>query len=136
MHGSGSSAWSGRRRLAVITGAWCYFAVLLTVNNYVYPAMMGQPTTWREAARFPAINYSIWTVFTPLIWFFCERVRRFRWRPLAWIAAHSLFAVVVLLLIASIWIPFTQAGDELAHIPRASWRFVGILFWQSVAWNL
>jgi two-component system, LytTR family, sensor kinase len=136
MNGSGSSAWSGGRRLAVITGAWCYFAALLTLNNYVYPAMAGQPVTWRDAARFPLINYAIWTLFTPLVLFFCERIRRFSWRPGFWIAAHSAFAVLILFLIAAAWIPFTQADGDLAHVPRASWHFVNLLFWQSVAWNL
>jgi two-component system LytT family sensor kinase len=136
MHGSGSSAWSSRRRLAVITGAWCYFAVLLTLNNYVYPAIMGQPVTWREAARFPALNYAIWTVFTPMVWFFCGRIRRLRCKAPVWLAAHSAFAILILLLIASIWIPFTQPSDGLPNIPHASWRFLSILFWQSVAWNL
>lgn len=131
-----SSAWSGRRRLAVITGAWCYFAVLLTVNNYVYPAMMGQPVTLLDAARFPLITYAIWTLFTPLILLFCERIRRLRLRPLIWIAAHSAFAVLILLLIAAAWIPLTPAVDSLANVPHASWHFLSILFWQSLAWNL
>jgi two-component system, LytTR family, sensor kinase len=135
MNGSGSSAWSGRRRLAVITCAWCYFAALLTVNNYVYPAMMGQPVTWREAARFPIINYAIWTLFTPLVLFFCERIRRLRLKPALWITAHSVFAILILLLISAAWVPFAQTDSDL-HIPRASWHFVSILFWQSVAWNL
>jgi two-component system LytT family sensor kinase len=134
--GTGSSAWSGGRRLAVITGVWCYFAALLTVNNYVYPAMMGQPVSWRDAARFPIINYAIWTVFTPVILFFCERIRRLHWKPTFWIAAHSAFALLILLLNAAVWIPFAQTGDELANVPHASWHFVSILFWQSVAWNL
>jgi two-component system, LytTR family, sensor kinase len=133
---TGSTAWSGRRRLAVITGVWCYFAVLLTVNNYVYPAMMGQPVRWRDAARFPVINYAIWTIFTPLILFFCERVRRRRWKAGFWIAAHSLFSLLILLFNAAAWIPFAQLGDDLANIPRMSWHFVSILFWQSLAWNL
>jgi two-component system, LytTR family, sensor kinase len=136
MNGSGSSAWSSGRRLAVITGAWCYFAVLLTVNNYVYPAMMGQPVTWHDAARFPILNYAIWTLFTPLVLLFCERIRRLHWRSGLWIAAHSAFAVLILLLIAAAWIPFTQAEGDLAHVARGSWHFVSILFWQSVAWNL
>src|ERR1700677_2364527 len=124
MNESKSSAWSGSRRLAVITGAWCYFAALLTVNNYVYPAMMGQPVTWREAARFAIINYAIWTLFTPLVLFFCERIQRLRWKTGFWIAAHSTFALLILLLNAAAWIPFTQVDGELAHIPRTSWHFV------------
>jgi two-component system LytT family sensor kinase len=136
MSGPSSSAWSGRRRLAVITGAWCYFALLLTVNNYVYPAMMGQPVSLREAARFPLINYAIWTLFTPLILFFCERIRRRSLKTALWIAAHSVFAILILLLIAAVWIPLTPAEGDLAHIPRMSWRFLSILFWQTLAWNL
>jgi two-component system, LytTR family, sensor kinase len=134
--GPGSSAWSGGRRLAVITSAWCFFAALLTVNNYVYPAMMGQPVSWRDAARFPVINYAIWTLFTPVILFFCERIRRRHWKAGFWIAAHSAFALFILLVNAAAWIPFAQFGDELANVPRASWHFLSILFWQSVAWNL
>jgi two-component system, LytTR family, sensor kinase len=136
VNGSGSSAWSGGRRLAVITGAWCCFAALLTVNNYVYPAMMGQPVSWRDAARFPVINYAIWTLFTPVILFFCEHIRRLHWKAGFWIAAHSAFALLILLLNAAAWIPFAQVGDELANVHRASWHFVSILFWQSVTWNL
>src|ERR1700674_235115 len=129
VNGSGSSAWSGGRRLAVITGAWCCFAALLTVNNYVYPAMMGQPVSWRDAARFPVINYAIWTLFTPVILFFCEHIRRLHWKAGFWIAAHSAFALLILLLNAAAWIPFAQVGDELANVHRASWHFVSILFW-------
>jgi two-component system, LytTR family, sensor kinase len=136
MQESPSSAWSGRRRLAVITGAWCYFAALLTINNFVYPGMMGQPITWREAARFPIITYAIWTLFTPLILFVCERIRRFRLKPALWLAAHSSFAILILLLIAAAWIPLTPADDTIAKIPRVSWHFLSILFWQSLAWNL
>jgi two-component system, LytTR family, sensor kinase len=136
MKGSVSSAWSGRRRLVVITGAWCYFAALLTVNNYVYPAMMGQPVTWRDAARFPILNYAIWALLTPLILFFCERIRRLRLNPGFWIAAHSAFAALILLLDAAAWIPFTPANGDFAHVPPASWHLVSILFWQSLAWNL
>ena len=136
MQGLPSSAWSGRRRLAVITGVWCYFAALLTLNNYVYPMMMGQPVSWREAARFPLITYAIWTLFTPLILFVCERIRRLRLRPLAWIAAHSGFAILTLLAIAAAWIPLTPTGETIAQIPRVSWHFLSVLFWQSLAWNL
>jgi two-component system, LytTR family, sensor kinase len=131
-----SSAWSGRRRLAVITGAWCYFAALLTINTYVYSKMMGQPVSWREASRFPIINYAIWTVFTPLILFFCERIRRKKWKPRSWIAAHTTFAVLILLLNALAWIPFTPAAGDLANVSRTSWRFISLLLWQNVAWNL
>jgi len=134
--GPGSSAWSSGRRLAVITGVWCFFATLLTVNNYVYPAMMGQPVSWRDAARFPVINYAIWTLFTPVILFFCERIRQLHCKAGFWIAAHSAFALLILLVNAAAWIPFAQFGDELVNVPRVSWHFVSILFWQSVAWNL
>jgi hypothetical protein len=92
-----SSAWSPVRRFAVITGAWCYFAALLTINNYVYASIMGQPVGWRDAARFPVINYAIWTVLTPVILLFCERIRRRRLRPVWWIASHSAFAILNLL---------------------------------------
>jgi len=133
---SGSSAWSSGQRLAVITGAWCYFAALLTINNYVYPAMMGQRVTWRDAARFPVITYTIWTLFTPLILIFCERIRRLNLRPVLWILAHSAFGVLTLLLIAAIWIPFAEASGDLANTARFSLHFLIILFWQSLAWNL
>ena len=136
MNRSGSSRWSSGRRLAVITGAWCYFAALLTINNYVYPTMMGQPVTWRDAARFPIITYTIWTLFTPPILFFCERIRRLGLRPAFWIPAHSVFAVLTLLLIAAIWIPFADASGDPANMPRFSFHFLNILFWQSLAWNL
>ena len=132
-----SSAWSPVRRFAVITGAWCYFAALLTINNYVYASIMGQPVGWRDAARFPVINYAIWTVLTPVILLFVERIRRRRLRPVWWIASHSAFAILNLLLIAAIWIPLTDTtGSDLANLPRYSWHFLSILFWQSVAWNL
>ena len=124
-----------RRRLAVVTGAWCFFAALLTLNNYVYPAMVGQPTTWREAARFPLITYALWTIFTPVIFLFCERIRRRYLKPVFWITAHTTFAVAVLLVIAAAWIPLTSANPDLP-IPHATWHFLGILFWQGLAWNL
>ena len=136
MKESRSSTWSAGRRLAVITGAWCYFAALLTVNNYVYAWMMGRSIAWRDAARFPILNYAIWTVLTPLVLFFCERIRRLRWKSVFWIAAHSAFSVLILLLNAAAWIPFTQANGDFAHVPRTSWHFLSILFWQSIAWNL
>jgi len=136
MQGSPSSVWSRRRRLAVITGVWCYFAVLLTINNYVYPVMMGQPVSLREAARFPLITYAIWTLFTPLILFVCGRIRRLRLSPLLWIAVHSVCAILTLVLIAATWIPLTPAEDIVATVPRVSWHFLSILFWQSLAWNL
>jgi two-component system, LytTR family, sensor kinase len=136
VNASGSSAWSGGRRLAVITGAWCFFAALLTINNYVYPAMMGQPVTWREAARFPFITYAIWTLFTPLILFVCERIRRRHWKPPLWIAAHATFAIVTLLLIAALWLPFAELSTDAGQPARYSWHTVSGLFWQSLAWNL
>lgn len=120
----------------MITGAWCYFAALLTVNNYVFSAMMGQPISWRDAARFPIINYAIWSVFTPVVLFFCERIRRLHCKPGFWVAAHSTFAVLILLLNAAAWIPFSSANGSFENVPRASWRFVSLQFWQSVAWNL
>jgi two-component system, LytTR family, sensor kinase len=131
-----SSAWSGGRRLAVITGAWCYFAVLLTLNNYVYSKIAGHPVSWWDAAQFPIVTYAIWTVCTPVVLFFCQHIRNRHWKAAYWIAAHSAFAVLTLLLIAIASIPFTQAEGDLANVPRASWHFVSILFWQSVAWNL
>lgn len=131
-----STAWSTRRRLALVTCVWCYFAVLLTINNYVFPKMMGQPTTWREAARFPLITYALWTIFTPLIFFFCERIRRRHLKPIVWIAVHTTFAIAVLLLIAAAWIPLAPTTSELPNIPHLSWHFLSILFWQSLAWNL
>ena len=136
MKESGTSAWSTGRRLAVITGAWCYFAALLTINNYVYPAMMGQPVSWHDAARFPVITYLIWAVFTPLILFCCERIRRLRLKPMLWILTHSSLAIVALLLIAAIWVPLTDRSGDFAKIPPLSWHFLSLLFWQSLAWNL
>jgi two-component system, LytTR family, sensor kinase len=133
---TGSIAWSGKRRIAVITGAWCYFAALLTLNNYVYAKVAGHPVSWWDAAYFPILTYAIWTVFTPLILLFCERVRRRHWKALYWLAAHSTFAVITLLLIAAASVPFTPAEGDLANVPRASWHFVSVLFWQSLAWNL
>jgi two-component system, LytTR family, sensor kinase len=132
---SASSAWSGPRRLAVIIGAWCYFAALLTINTYVYSKMMGQPVSWREAARFPIINYAMWTLFTPVILFFCGRARRITWK-LLWVAAHTTFAVLILLLNAVAWVPFTPAVGDLANVSRHSWRFISLLLWQNAAWNL
>jgi two-component system LytT family sensor kinase len=136
VNGSTSSTWSIGRRIAVITGVWCYFAVLLTINNYVYPAMMGQPVTWRDAAGFPILNYAIWALLTPVILLFCDRIQRLDWNWVFWIAAHSAFAVLVLLVNAAAWIPFTPAEGEFAQIPRASWHLLDVLFWRSVAWNV
>jgi len=136
MQESRSSAWSGRRRMVVITGVWCYFAALLTVNNHVYPAMMGQPVSWRAAAHFPLITYAIWTVITPLILFFSERIRRLDIKAAAWIAVHSVFAIFILLLIAAAWIPLSPATDGPTGGLRFSWHLLSILFWRSVAWNL
>jgi two-component system, LytTR family, sensor kinase len=133
---AGSSAWSGGRRFAVITGAWCYFAILLTLNNFVYSKVAGHPVSWWDAAQYPILTYATWTVLTPAILYFCERVRRRRWKAIYWAAVHSAFAVVTLLLIAVVSIPFTTAEGDLANVPRASWHFVSVLFWQSVAWNL
>lgn len=98
--------------------------------------MMGQPVSWRDAAHFPVITYTIWTLFTPLILFFCERIRRLHLRSALWIPAHSTFAVLTLLLIAAVSIPFTETSGDAANIPRVSWHFLSILFWQSLAWNL
>lgn len=136
MNELGSSAWSSGRRLAVITGAWCFFAALLTINNYVYPAMMGQPVTWRDAARFPVITYAIWTLFTPLVLFVCERIHRRRWTPPLWVAAHAAFAIFTLLLIAALWLPFAEIGTDAGQPARYSWHTISGLFWQSLAWNL
>jgi two-component system, LytTR family, sensor kinase len=136
MKESGSSAWSGRRRFAVITAAWCYFAALLTLNNYVYSKVAGHPVSWWDAANFPVMTYAFWTVLTPVILFFCERVRERHWKWWAWAAAHTAFAICVLLIIATASIPFTAAEGDLAGVSKASWHFVSILFWQSVAWNL
>jgi two-component system, LytTR family, sensor kinase len=133
---TGPAAWSGKRRIAVITGAWCYFAALLTLNNYVYAKVAGHPVSWWDAAYFPILTYAIWTVFTPVVLFFCERVRRHHWKAVYWLAAHSIFAVVTLLLIAVASAPFTPAEGDLANVPRASWHLVTVLFWQSLAWNL
>jgi two-component system, LytTR family, sensor kinase len=136
VNGYASSAWTGTRRLAVITGVWCYFAALLTVNNYVFSAMMGQPILWREAARFPVINYAIWTMLTPVVLFFCERIQRLHCKAGLWVAAHSALAVLVLLFNSAAWIPFATDNNAFENVPRFSWRFVSLQFWQSVAWNL
>jgi two-component system, LytTR family, sensor kinase len=136
MNRSVSGAWRDGRRLAMIAGAWCYFAALLTVNNYVFATMMGQPISWAAAARFPVINYAIWTVFTPVVLFFCERIQRLHWRATFWIAAHSAFAVLILLLNAAAWIPFATDNNAFENVQRFSWRFVSLQFWQSIAWNL
>jgi two-component sensor histidine kinase len=128
--------WSWGRRFAVITAAWCYFAALLTLNNYIYSKVAGHPVSWWDAAYFPLTTYAGWTIFTPLILFFCERLRRRHWKTWAWIAAHSTFAIVVLVLIAMMSIPFTPAEGDLAGVSKTSWHFVSVLFWQSLAWNL
>jgi two-component system LytT family sensor kinase len=49
--------------------------------------------------------------------------------------AHAAFGVLVLLINAAAWVPFTQHEGDFAHVPPLSWRFVDLLFWQSVAWN-
>jgi hypothetical protein len=98
--------------------------------------MVGQPVTLRDAARFPLITYAIWTLFTPLILYVCERIRRLRLKAALWITAHSAFAILTLLLIAAAWIPLTPADGNPANVPRVSWHFLSILFWQSLAWNL
>jgi two-component system, LytTR family, sensor kinase len=133
---TGSSAWSWKRRIAAITGAWCYFAVLLTLNNYVYSKVAGHPVSWWDAAYFPVVTYAIWSLLTPVVLLFCERVRRRHWKAIYWIAAHSAFAVFTLLLIAAASVPFTPAEGDLANVPHASWHFISVLFWQSLAWNL
>jgi two-component system, LytTR family, sensor kinase len=136
VNGPTSGVWKDGRRLAMIAGAWCYFAALLTINNYVFAAMMGQPISWAEAARFPVINYAIWMLFTPVILFFCERIRRLHCRTQVWIAAHSTFAILILLINAAAWIPFSTVDNAYENVPRLSWRFISLQFWQSIAWNL
>jgi two-component system LytT family sensor kinase len=130
---SRSTAWSTARRLAVITAAWCCFATLLTINNYVYSSMMGQPVSWREAAHFPLVTYAIWTVFTPAVLAFCARFRRLRlWGPL-WFLGHAVFALIVLMLIAACWMPFADPDPAAAVV--LSWHMLNIMFWQNFAWN-
>jgi two-component system, LytTR family, sensor kinase len=131
-----SSAWSGRRRFAVITAAWCYFALMLTLNNFVYAKVAGHPISWWDAAEYPLLTYAIWTVLTPALLFFCAKVQKRGLKAFQWIAAHSVFAVGTLLVIAVATVPFITPEGDLAGVPRESWHFVSVLFWQSVAWNL
>lgn len=130
-----AATWSLRRRVAVLAGLWCYFAAQLAVNNYVYARMVGRAIGWMEALRFPIINYVLWTLLTPFILLFCQWIRRRRWPFAPWLAAHAAFGVLVLLINAAAWVPFTQRAGDFAHVPPLSWRFVDLLFWQSVAWN-
>lgn len=130
-----SAAWSLRRRAAVLVGLWCYFAAQLAVNNFVYARMVGRPIGWTEALRFPLINYVLWSLLTPFVLAFCQWARRRRWRSGPWLVAHAAFGVLVLLINAAAWVPFTQRAGDFANVRPFSWRLVDLLFWQSVAWN-
>lgn len=129
------AVWSLRDRVALLAGLWCYFAAILTINNFVYAGMVGRPISWLEALRFPLINYSLWTLLTPVILVFCDLIRKRRWRLAPWLLAHGAFGVLVLLVNAAAWIPFTQRAGDFANVAPFSWRFVYLLFWQSAAWN-
>lgn len=128
-------AWSLGRRAALLTALWCYFAANLAINNFVYGRMVGRPIGWMEALRFPVINYALWTVFTPVILVFCDWARKKRWRATPWLVAHGAFGVLVLFLNAAVWIPFTQPVGDFARLAPFSWRFLSLIFWQSLAWN-
>jgi two-component system, LytTR family, sensor kinase len=129
-----STAWSTARRVGAITVAWCCFGTLITINNYVYSSMMGQPVTWFESAHFPLFTYALWTLFTPLILILSARIRRVRlWLPF-WFLAHVVFALVVLVLVAAAWMRFADA--DVTTTTEISWHLLSILFWQNLAWNL
>jgi two-component system LytT family sensor kinase len=127
--------WGMGRRFLLVSGVWCYFTLLLSVNNYVYNGIVGRPVTFRDALVYPIRNYAIWTLLTPLVLVFTARIRRAGKPTVVWILAHSFFSIFILALNALVWTPFA-GGQDFAGIPRASWRFFQLVFWQSAEWNL
>jgi hypothetical protein len=121
--------WSIAKRCAVITGFWLFFSVLSCLNNYFDKRGMGKPSSWHDAALEPFVTYIIWTFLIPLVVAFTAWIKRLHLSLLPWLAAHTLFALVAMILFAVGWAPFPQPPDsDLVAIPRASFHFIQLQF--------
>jgi two-component sensor histidine kinase len=121
--------WSIGKRCAVITGFWLFFSVLSCLNNYFDKRGMGKPSSWHDAALEPFVTYIIWTFLIPLVVAFTSWIKRLHLSLLPWLAAHTLFALVAMILFAVGWAPFPQPPDsDLVAIPRASFHFIQLQF--------
>jgi two-component system, LytTR family, sensor kinase len=131
------TSWSIAKRCAMITGFWSFFSVFACVTTYVYRRGMGTPYSWHDAALFPFASYIIWTFLIPLVVAFTSWLKRLHLSFLPWLAAHTLFALLVMVLWAAGWIPFPKPPDsDLTGIPRASLHFVQLQFLQTMDYCL
>lgn len=131
------TSWSIAKRCALITGFWLFFSVFACVTAYVYRRDMGRPSSWHDVALFPFASSIIWTLLIPLVVAFTSWLKRLHLSFLPWLAAHTLFAFLVMILWAVGWIPFPQPPDsDLFGIPRASLHFVQLQFVQTMDYCL
>jgi two-component system, LytTR family, sensor kinase len=129
--------WSIAKRCAIITGFWLFFSAFACVTTYVYNRGMGRPASWHNAALFPFASYIIWTFLIPLVVAFTSWLKQLHLRFLPWLAAHTGFALLAMILWAVAWIPFPQPPDsDLVAIPRPSLHFVQLQFLQSMDYCL
>lgn len=131
------ASWSIAKRCAMITGFWLFFSVFGCLTTYVYRRDMGRPSSWHDVALFPFASSIVWTFLIPIVVAFTSWLKRLHLSFVLWLAAHTVFAFLVMILWAVGWIPFPQPPDsDLFGIPRASFHFVQLQFVQTLDYCL
>jgi purine-cytosine permease-like protein len=54
-------------RWMLILAFWTLLAVFFASQNAMTAAYRQRPITWRQTLVFPAINYGLWALLTPLV---------------------------------------------------------------------
>jgi cell division protein FtsL len=99
---------------------WAALALFFASQNVMSAAYRGRPMTWRQAFIFPAIDYALWALFTPLILW---SARRFPFEKRRWLRATA-FHIVAALLVAlgqlrlfSLALPYAYGPSPGGPIP-------------------
>jgi signal transduction histidine kinase len=112
-----------------------FFAALGCLNVYIYSRTVGRPISLREAASYPFTSTLIWIFIVPVVLGFTAWLKRAQWGIARSLVAHTLFSLLVMLLDAIGWIPFSEAPDaDMIGVPRLSLHFIQLAFWQNLEW--
>jgi two-component system, LytTR family, sensor kinase len=132
-----SPSWNIGRQCALVVSVWAVFLILLSVNNYIDTELAGyKPRLW-DVAGFPVASFGLWILFTPAILIFIRFARKSISSRVLWASAHLLCAATVMVADAIGWMLVPSSiRQDLASIPRPSWKFIEINFLQGLQWNL
>jgi two-component system LytT family sensor kinase len=124
------------RQSAWLVGLWLFLLVFEVLSAYISSLVAGKPITWYSAAIYHVCSFSLWIPLTPLILTFTAWIKRARLGFFKGALAHMPCIFVVMVLDAAGWIfcsPNAQAN--FPGVPRYSFHFVQLVFFQNLLWS-